>query len=263
MKRFLINLDRSPERLARMEIILTAMDAPFERIAAIDGRLLSSEKIKAITAPKSDAMPWTAQEVGVSLSHMECWKRVASGEDSYGLILEDDLHFSIDAKKYISDGSWIPEGVDLIKLETVGGYVSISLTGENVNGRKLCRLHSSHWGAGAYIISKRLASHLVEDHVVFRDQADVILFKQPNKFFAHQLYPAICAQDLVLNGHLKGSYLASTLEDERIPLRRNRKPRGIPKLLREIRRPVVQARTYFDILGQIAVGRRKTSVPYR
>jgi hypothetical protein len=37
MNRYLINLDRSPERLARMRTIFEAMGLDFERVAAVDG----------------------------------------------------------------------------------------------------------------------------------------------------------------------------------------------------------------------------------
>ena len=47
----------------------------------------------------------TRQEVAVALSHIEVWKRIAEGEHSYTLVLEDDVCFSRDFAQF-TDQAW-------------------------------------------------------------------------------------------------------------------------------------------------------------
>jgi GR25 family glycosyltransferase involved in LPS biosynthesis len=47
----------------------------------------------------------TRQEVAVALSHIEVWKRIASGEHGYTLVLEDDVYFRRDFAKF-TDQAW-------------------------------------------------------------------------------------------------------------------------------------------------------------
>jgi len=47
----------------------------------------------------------TRQEVAVALSHIELWKRIASGEHNYTLVLEDDICFHRNFAKFI-DQAW-------------------------------------------------------------------------------------------------------------------------------------------------------------
>lgn len=265
MKCYLINLDRSPQRLEHMTAAFGRIGIDFVRVPATDGRLLSAGEVKEIAAPKSDEMPWTLQEVGVAISQRRCWQMIAEGDDEYGAVFEDDLFFSDDAAEYLSHYDWLPVGVDVLKLETVGTKVSVSLFGAAAGSRRVHRLHSNHWGAGAYILSRRLARKLVSGSAVFTDQPDVVLFRQPSDTSAFQLMPAVCIQDLVLNGHLPDTKLSSTLEAERVPLRKKspRKPRGWKKLCQELIRPFRQLTLFASHAAQPFLGKRTIKVPYR
>lgn len=237
---FVINLVRSPDRLRRMESILSGMSLSFDRIEAVDGKQFTPEARQALCAPKSDGMPWTAQEVGVALSHRLCWEKAAASPEKCSIIFEDDLFFSGDAALSLADTSWLPADFDLVKLETVRSTVVTDRSSRTIHGRKLARLHSPHLGAGAYIISREFAKQLLNRPETLSDQSDVVLFNKPHNNKIYQLIPAICIQDYVLNGHHQNSGLASTLEDERIRLRKQLKPHGLTKLRHELRRPVRQ-----------------------
>lgn len=265
MKCYVINLERSPQRLEHMTTSFGVIGVDFIRLPATDGSLLSTREVKDITGPKSDGMPWTHQEVGVAISQRNCWQMIAEGDDEYGAIFEDDLFFSEDAAEYLSHYDWLPVGVDVLKLETVGTKVSISFLGAAAGSRRVHRLHSNHWGAGAYILSRALARKLVSRSEIFTDQPDVVLFRRPSDISAFQLVPAICIQDLVLNGHLPDAKLSSTLEDERVPLRKknSRKSRGWRKLGREMTCPFEQLTSFASDVAQPLFGKKRTRVPYR
>ena len=95
LKAYLINLDRSPERLAFMDEQLKRLGVDYERVPAVDGRALTPEervrgfsRVRSFIASKkrlSDA------EVGVAMSHVACCRRVLAEEEPYALVLEDDV----------------------------------------------------------------------------------------------------------------------------------------------------------------------------
>jgi hypothetical protein len=87
MRVHLINLDRSPERLATMRQALAERGVGFERLAAIDGRTLAAEAL----ARHPDI---SAGEIGCLLSHRAAWKLIADGDDPFGTVLEDDVLLS-------------------------------------------------------------------------------------------------------------------------------------------------------------------------
>ena len=87
LKAYLINLDRSPERLAFMDEQLKRLGVDYKRVPAVDGRALSPEerargfsRVRSFIASKkrlSDA------EVGVAMSHVACCRRVLAEEEPY------------------------------------------------------------------------------------------------------------------------------------------------------------------------------------
>jgi glycosyl transferase family 25 len=266
MNRYVINLDRSPERLARMRAMFEAMDLDFRRVAAVDGNALSSGEIANLTRPKSDGMPWTAQEVGIALSQLNCWKLIAEGDEKFAAVFEDDIYFSSDAHEFVREYDWVPDFVDVVKLETCSTKVKIKKSGITTGSRIINRLLSNHWGSGGYILSKEFAGRLVDEidgKGYFSDQSDVMLFTQPSDVEAYQLVPAICIQDLTLRGADSVGYLGSTLEAERVPLRRRSKPHGWPKVRREVGRPFFRMEQTVRDLLQPLFGRRSVRIPMR
>lgn len=244
MKKYIINLDRSTERMAWMDSAFRGMGLAYVRVSAVDGQLLSKKKRADLCAPRADGLPWTDAEVGVLLSHRKCWKMIASGDEDYGVIFEDDIHFSGDASNFLRDASWIPRGAELIKLETTAQVTTIEKSAVTVHSHRLARLCAAHWGAGAYIVSRELARRLLVQVPPLRDQVDVILFNPAYPrcdFTTYQLFPSICIQDSVLRNDEAGGDLASTLDAERRRLRQRKwKPRGLRKVLRELSRPFYQ-----------------------
>ena len=61
----------------------------------------------------------------------------------------------------MNDTSWIPADADVVKLETWGTRAHVAKAGNNVGGRHLGRLLSSHIGGGCYILSAATARRLL------------------------------------------------------------------------------------------------------
>ena len=96
MKTYIINLERSPERKQHMQTLLSQYDClDIEFVRAVDGSILKEKEKKLLfdndEAYKRYGKYLTAGEIGCTLSHQLCYKRIAEGEEHCALILEDDL----------------------------------------------------------------------------------------------------------------------------------------------------------------------------
>lgn len=195
MRCLVINLDRSPDRLAHVAAEFSRIGIAFERVAAVDGR----ERPEISKMSPSLTLP----EIGCFLSHRACWSLIAKGDDAYGAIFEDDVVLTETAGQLLADESWIPDDADVVKVETVFRKAVISM--KRVPAGKdyaLHRLYGLHLGSGGYVISKQAARELLEatqgndtaiDHVLF----DPALATSSRRVI-YQISPALCAQTMFL-----------------------------------------------------------------
>lgn len=96
MKTFLINLERSQDRLAQAKAQLDQASIPFERIEAVDGTALDQSAIASLDQVKATSMfthPLRAGEIGCYLSHLRAVEHIVELELPYALVLEDDFAF--------------------------------------------------------------------------------------------------------------------------------------------------------------------------
>ena len=91
---FLINLDRSTDRLARCAPILDALGLTWERVPGIEGKKLPPEQLAALNphpAPHGEWFrPLTPGEIGCFLSHLRCWQLIEERNLDCALVLEDE-----------------------------------------------------------------------------------------------------------------------------------------------------------------------------
>ncbi len=92
---FLINLDRSVDRLARCAPILDRLGVSWERVPGVEGRALDADQLKALNPQPAPRNAWfrplTAGEIGCFLSHLRCWQLIEARDIDCGLVLEDDF----------------------------------------------------------------------------------------------------------------------------------------------------------------------------
>jgi len=95
MKVFLVNMDDAKERLEFMTEQLVKQGVEFERVSAVNGKLLGTEVLKRCSSPflqfcaRGYAM--SRGEVGCALSHISIWKRIVEEEIPRACVLEDDV----------------------------------------------------------------------------------------------------------------------------------------------------------------------------
>ncbi|MDQ3160639.1 MAG: glycosyltransferase family 25 protein, partial [Pseudomonadota bacterium] len=91
---YLINLDRSPDRLAVMSARLSAAGITFDRVPGIDGMLLSDAQFQAQTLDNRYYKPLRRGEVGCYLGHLNALQRFIASNRPFALLLEDDVELS-------------------------------------------------------------------------------------------------------------------------------------------------------------------------
>lgn len=264
MKILLINLDRSPERLKRMDALLTGFGLTCERVPAVDGRQLSDAEKQRWLGGEEKFYRLGPGEIGCFLSHRACWEIIAAGSDSHAVVLEDDVHIGANAGEIMGDAGWIPADADIVKLETTlrRTYVEKSPAAQ-VAGRRVSRLRGEHTGTAGYIVSRRGAEKLLASSPTFSDPLDQFMFNPLSRAFGdlvtYQLLPALCVQDENLNRGASEAALRSTLHGER---RLNRRT-GLAKLKRELERPLQQFGSNMrGLMTNLFTSQRWGGVPY-
>lgn len=250
MKVYLINLDRSPERLAWFMGQVEGKGLDVVRVPAVDARQLPNEEFERLLKLTSGHNSMSPAEMGCLLSHRKVWQLVADGEDQWGFVAEDDIHLSADAPKFLRDGSWIPAGAEIVRAETDTHRreLSYKIWGEPF-GHELRRAKSKQFGSGGYFVSRETAARLLahtERHV---EPADVILFSHVagllHEVVSLQLCPAICVQDVWITPQHADGALFSEIADVRQQFHRfdprSARRQGAAKFGREVKRIGLQA----------------------
>lgn len=103
MKAYIINLKHSIDRRIYMEEQCRKL--PFlsiEYINAVDGRSMNTEERAIAFDEKEFEKRYSVKvrpgEIGCTLSHQKCYKKIVEERLPYALILEDDISLSVDIK---------------------------------------------------------------------------------------------------------------------------------------------------------------------
>src|SRR5579863_5503832 len=117
---YLINLARRPDRLAAMEIQAQQLGVTLTRLEAVDARDAEALAVDRWFQAGGPLGEIPRGDKCCSLSHRAAWERLMASGADYAAVLEDDVVLQKDAAFALGGSGWIPEGVDLIKLEHYG-----------------------------------------------------------------------------------------------------------------------------------------------
>jgi glycosyl transferase family 25 len=192
MKIFLINLDRSRDRLAAIQTELGQAKLNFERVSAIDGNELNDLELSVYNPLKN----LSRGEVACFLSHRLCWKKIIDSDIPAALILEDDVRAIRDISA-IEKIDYMPAAVDILKIELWNTPLVTSSNGFETCLGGIYKLRGTYLGAAAYIISKAGAEKILELTNIFDFTVD--RFFDPNarcfkKISTYQLLPPLFIQ---------------------------------------------------------------------
>lgn len=189
----------------------------FERVVAVDG-YSHPELEQQPQHPMYGARQLSRSEIACLHSHRACWTIIGRDDAPYGAVFEDDVVFSANAGRLLAGSGWIPADADIVKLETYFRKTMIHRTGTSAgHGFSLFRLFKLHPGTGGYIVSKKVARHLLDATEKMNFTADDLVFNPAfSNLFGrtiYQLVPALCAQGQFLGSMAAG--LPSLLDEER------------------------------------------------
>ena len=168
MLKLFINLDRSLQRKKKTENTLKKLGLLFERVSAVDGKALSDEYVSKIQYSKYDydirsryTRLLTKAEIACFLSHRKCWIRLLKSKENFAVIIEDALEISARAPEYIEKDTWIPDGIDIVRLNCYEPntihIISKDQIDLNRDKRLIIQLKPKALGTQGYIISRKAA----------------------------------------------------------------------------------------------------------
>lgn len=207
MNVYLINLDRSPDRLAWMSSRLNQLAITPVRVPAVDGRQLSADVLSRWESVRHPRFGMGPGEVACFLSHRRVWELIVSGNQPWGLVVEDDIHISDQLTKFITNDNWVPADAGIVKAETAKQRVWLSAErSREIHLHNLRVLRSHHGGSAAYFVSKETARWMLKETEDFCTTVDQLLFNPDFKIAKHlriyQIDPALAAQDWAIDTEL-------------------------------------------------------------
>ncbi len=233
MRTLVINLDRSPERLAEFGAEAARAGLDFQRLPAVDGRALSEAELSALTDPDFRFQPLGRGEVAIFLSHRAAWRIAAAGPDRWTAVMEDDVRLADDVPMLLSAIEEIDPDAGIVRLETTLRPVvlddeAVALT----PGRSLHRMRSWHGGTAAYAIHHNAAADLLARSTRISDPLDQWLFNPLSPVFGTltigQVVPGAAVQASLLDGATAGAAARRGGIDQRPQERGSRPPIAEP-----------------------------------
>ena len=156
---WVINLDRAPERLARIRGQLERLGLPWTRLAAVDARALTPEQTAALDAPaycrKHGKTP-APGELGCYLSHVEAMRRFLASTHAFALVLEDDVLLHDTLPAVLRGLMAHPQRWDVAKLSAVHSGTPVPYLAL-APGHQLAVMLTRCTGSSAYLVNRRAA----------------------------------------------------------------------------------------------------------
>jgi glycosyl transferase family 25 len=157
---WVINLDKAPDRLARITEQLQGLRLPFTRLSAVDAGRLTTEQRAALDEPaycrKHGKTPLLG-ELGCYLSHVEAMHRFLAGPADFALVLEDDVLLHPTLPAVMQALVACADRWDMVKLSAVHSGTPVPVLGLG-SGHHLAVMLSRCTGSSAYLMNRRAAA---------------------------------------------------------------------------------------------------------
>jgi glycosyl transferase, family 25 len=163
---FLINLDRSPDRLRYMQAQAEKCGMVFERVAAVDGFNPPHELADYFAHYRTGEEPLLAPgDFGCYASHIKVWQTILRSGSPVALVLEDDAAFDDDVVKAIEEAlAALPTGWDMVHLSRRPDRAVKSLAVLPC-GRTLVRYSRIPSGTAGYLVSGAGAAKMLNPSI--------------------------------------------------------------------------------------------------
>lgn len=181
---YLINLDRATDRLAGMTRRLQALDLPYIRFAAVDGRAMGVDLMTDVDPQafaRNTGRPPLPGDIGCYHSHMSVWSKLIKSGKPAALILEDDIVFHDDFPAAVSVALENIASWDIVRFNCI--RAKRPLLQERLGRYRLNAYVGPFTGNGAYLITRDTALKLGKSMWPITRPHDHEL----NRFFAHDI----------------------------------------------------------------------------
>lgn len=165
LRTWVINLDRAPERLARIRAQLDRLGLPFTRLPAVDARALTPPQRAALDEPgyrRRHGMSPVPGELGCYLSHVEVMREFLAGDADFALVLEDDVLLHDTLPAVLQGLMRHADRWDAVKLSAVHSGTPVPYL-EVAPGHQLAVMLSKCTGSSAYLMNRRAAMAWLRD----------------------------------------------------------------------------------------------------
>lgn len=251
---YVINLDRRPDRLARIAAHLEARGLGFLRQPACDAASVPEAEIATVVHAHGPLGRLGLGDRACTVSHTLAWSAFLETKAAHALFLEDDIFLSDDIAAALASDGWIPAGCHAVKLEKFNAGPSRLLLapeiGHTPTGRALHPMRSRHVGGGAYILSREGARLALSHRGRYRVPIDHFLFNDTVSPIRRALAPAIVVPAMA-------TQRAYAYESDIAPLGKAVQPKGWKKRLRTLRRGLNEVNQAPRQLWQWATGQAR------
>jgi glycosyl transferase family 25 len=177
MQIYYINLESRPDRRQRLELQLGQLGLSAIRISATTPGDIDPQIIAKYCRGQF-GNPLSAPELACTFSHLAAMKKIATGREPFGLVLEDDMVLSTMLPDFLARFEAAPAALDILKLDT-DRYVARVLNGKPpaIAGISLSKVATDRMGCGAYIISRSAAKRISDAKNILALQIDESLYR--------------------------------------------------------------------------------------
>jgi glycosyl transferase, family 25 len=166
VRTWVINLDRAPDRLARIAAQLDALGLPWTRLAAVDARNFTREQQALLDEPtfrRRHGMTPLPGELGCYLSHVAVMREFLASPAQIAVILEDDVKLHPSLPAAVAALAHHPGRWDMVKLSGVHSGSPVPVL-DLAAGHRLAVMMSKCTGSSAYAINRRAATAYLDAH---------------------------------------------------------------------------------------------------
>lgn len=172
-KIFVISLRRVRERRLRILEQLLPLGLPFEIVDAVDAQQVKPECL----VHRDDPPGMSSGAFGCYHSHLGVLERIVDYGLDYGIILEDDFALGDSPRLTLANlMHHIPAGADHIQLHMLQSFMCSGYEVEE-EGDLLNKLRHTSLTTTAYVVSRRLAAHVLEHHRIPRMPIDLLFIE--------------------------------------------------------------------------------------
>lgn len=204
MQVFVINLARSPERMARVGARLEALGVPFERVEAIDDAALTPEERRRSVSRFlwwcCSLRPIMKGQVGCTLSHQLVYRKMVRENLAHACVLEDDVVLD---DRFPALLAWLEDRLDDARAQ-------VTLLFDHTGGRMelardavpfACERIEESMFAEGYVLTRKAAEAILAANVPLRVMDDIWgRWVRQGRIELYRTRPAVCTQTSARDG---------------------------------------------------------------